>query len=94
MGKLADKHDLLLLQEVRGNASDVALLADEMRGHVIYSSHCALGRAGGVMTIIRKSFLKQFGDVMVHSMVDGRVLRCVLHAPPSPSMSSTSTWSR
>ena len=40
MGKLASKHDIVGLQEVRGNASDAMMLALEMTDHVSYYSHC------------------------------------------------------
>ena len=56
VGKLAERHDTVALQEVRGGASDAALFADEMREHVIYFSN-GVGRGGGVMLLVKKRFL-------------------------------------
>ena len=105
MSKLAGRHDVTMLQEVRGTPSDAALLAGEMSDHVVYSSHVDAGGYGGVLVAIKKVFLERFVDILVQELAPGRILRIHLQAvrfamnvinihlePSSMTPSRRSTW--
>ena len=80
MGKLLERHDVVFLQEVRGDAADSDLYARELVDHVVYTSHLIEGRHGGVMAIIKKSFLARFDDIIVQELLSGRVMRIMMIA--------------
>ena len=58
---MSGRHDVTFVQEVHGGAHDARRLEDILREtHKIFFSPHTAARSGGLLTIIRKSFLKMF----------------------------------
>ena len=74
--KLVEWHDLVAIQETHGNDMDILMIDREAPTHLHYLSTIGECYAGGVLTSIRKDFLRDnFESIFSYTVVEGRILR-------------------
>ena len=72
---LAQKHDIVLIQEAHGKAQDSRALEDILQEtHRVFVSPHSSSAAGGLVTIIKKTFCSQFEDIVPVVLQEGRVM--------------------
>lgn len=68
---------ILVLQETRGQAHDLAEFHTLHPSHIAIGSFCRGGRSGGLVFALRRDFAAQFRSVTIEPVVTGRI--AILH---------------
>ena len=74
--KLVEWHDLVAIQETHGNDMDILTMDREAPTHLHYISTIDERYAGGVLTSVKKDFIRDnFESIFSYTVVEGRILR-------------------
>ena len=71
---LAQRHDVIMLQEVHGCNEDIAELQCRLPRHLIFGSFCENRNAGGVLVILKPSLVSRYSFVERSVICRGRAL--------------------
>ena len=71
---LAHKYDIVLLQELHGHEGDLATLQKELPTHHVFASFGCRADVGGVLIVVRDSFMMHFRAAKATVHVQGRCM--------------------